>query len=113
MTVSMPAHVSTNVPAVSLAPLVGLRSPNSAKTIPFKNVLDAFATPDHENVSDSGDQKANPQGTVSKKALPDVTPELPHALQHGTPQYNAPPQSVPPLPFPNQRPAKLAAELAR
>ncbi len=113
MTVSTPAQVSTNAPALSLARLVGLRSPNSAKTIPFKNVLDAFETPDDENVPDSGEQKANSQGTTSKKALPDTTPEPFRAPQHSTTQYVAPPQSAPAIPFPNQRPAKLAAELAR
>ena len=112
MTVSMPAHVSTNASAVSLAPLAGLRSPNSEKTIPFKNVLDAFETPDEDNVLDSGEQKTNPQGTTSKKALPDATPEAFRAPQQSTAQYIAPPQSAPEIPFPNQRPAKLAVELA-
>jgi hypothetical protein len=116
MTVSMPVHVSTNAPAVSLAPLTGLGSPNSAKTSSFQNVLDAFETPDDENVSDSGEQKANPQGTTSRKALPDTTPEPLRAPQHNTlqfnaPQYSAPQQSAPPVPLPNLRPAKLAAEV--
>ncbi len=112
MTVSMPAHVSTNAPAVSLASVVGLRSPNSAKTIPFKNVLDAFETPADENVPDSGEQKTNSQGTASKKALPDATAESSRTLQYSAPQYSAPSQSVPQIPFPNPRPTTVTAELA-
>ncbi len=106
----MPAHVSANVPAVSLAPLVGLRSPNSDKTIPFKNVLGAFETPDQENVSDSGEQKPNPQGTTSKQAPPDMTPEQPRAPQYSAPQYVPPQQSVAQILFSEQPPATITAE---
>jgi hypothetical protein len=118
MTVSMPAHVSTNASAVSLAPLAGLRSPSSAKTIPFKNVLDGFETQDDENVPDSGEQKANPQGTASKKALPDATPEPFRAPQHNTSQFNAsqysaPQESVPQVPLSILRPAKVVIEVGQ
>jgi hypothetical protein len=65
--VSSPGPATRNVPPVSLAVPIELQGSNTAKTIPFKNVLDgleAFETSSDENVS--GEQKADSQDSTAK-----------------------------------------------
>jgi len=103
---SVPASVNRNAPLASLAGSIEPQGPNGAKTIPFKNVLDgleSIETPNDDNGAE--DAKAASQGATFKKNAQDPT--------SGKVLNSAAPHSAPPVQFPNQNLAQLAATLAR